>query len=346
MGHHHRFTSILLITGLFLLLGCSGKKNGNEIIHVRSVSKLEQVRTKAIRYIFKQNQLPLERGPDEIRECIVDERYKDMKNLDHIDMLTIRMKHGFESIVYLLHPKDLSRNKLMIFHQGHEHGFTRDLHFIERFIEKGFTVLALAMPLGGMNSRPVIDIPSFGNFQMMHHSQFSLLETREFSPLSLFLEPVTVSLNYALGKKEYREVSMVGVSGGGWTTDVYAALDDRINNSYPVAGGYPLFLRTTGPDWGDYEQTHVGLLKIANYLDLYVMGSYGEGRKRVQILNLYDSCCFWGDRFKYYENDIKEIVKSLGEGSFNIFVDKSHKDHMMSGLALDTILKEEGVDEM
>ena len=36
---------------------------------------------------------------------------------------------------------------------------------------------------------------------------------------------------------------MIGLSGGGWTTTVYAAIDPRIVKSIPVAGTLPLYLR-------------------------------------------------------------------------------------------------------
>ena len=32
---------------------------------------------------------------------------------------------------------------------------------------------------------------------------------------------------------------MVGLSGGGWTTNLIAALDDRIKYSFNVAGPFP-----------------------------------------------------------------------------------------------------------
>ena len=37
---------------------------------------------------------------------------------------------------------------------------------------------------------------------------------------------------------------MAGLSGGGWTTTLYAAIDPSIRYSFPVAGTIPLYLRT------------------------------------------------------------------------------------------------------
>lgn len=75
---------------------------------------------------------------------------------------------------------------------------------------------------------------------------------------------------------------MMGLSGGGWTTVLYAALDPRIMRSYPVAGSWPIYLRFASPrDWGDYEETIPELYKTVNYLEMYILGSYGEGRKQL-----------------------------------------------------------------
>ena len=98
---------------------------------------------------------------------------------------------------------------------------------------------------------------------------------------------------------------MIGISGGGWTTTLYAAIDDRISKSFSVAGSLPISLRIESRDIGDYEQTHREFYSIANYLELYVMCSYGENRMQMHIFNKLDPCCFSGDLSMNYENIIK-----------------------------------------
>jgi dienelactone hydrolase len=58
------------------------------------------------------------------------------------------------------------------------------------------------------------------------------------SSMKFFVEPVILAINYAktLG---YKRIVMVGLSGGGWTTTVAAAIDPRIDLSIPVAGSLP-----------------------------------------------------------------------------------------------------------
>src|SRR5205085_148225 len=100
-----------------------------------------------------------------------------------------------------------------------------------------------------------------------HDKMFSL--TTEGSPMKFFLEPVAVCVNYALARdRKMRDVTMIGLSGGGWTTTLYAAVDTRVRLSIPVAGSLPLYLRWGG-SVGDTEQFLESFYRIAGYPDLY-----------------------------------------------------------------------------
>src|SRR5439155_16801794 len=89
----------------------------------------------------------------------------------------------------------------------------------------------------------------------------------------------------------YHDFHMTGLSGGGWATTIYAAIDPTIRCSFPVAGTIPLYLRTKG-SVGDREQFEPTFYGIAGYPDLYILGAQGRGRKQVQILVRRDDCCF------------------------------------------------------
>src|SRR5262249_52789124 len=146
-------------------------------------------------------------------------------------------------------------------------------------LQEGYTVLASWMPFLGENAFQdpfqigdcTID-PMQGN-----HDEFACAESDKFSPLTYFMEPIATGLNYALSQASFTDVVMVGLSGGGWTTTMYAALDPRVRVSVPVAGTLPLFLRTTpyDPDIGDWEQSGSAIYGLIDYLDLYVLGAYG-----------------------------------------------------------------------
>ena len=314
------------------------KNDVNSLIHVTDNSSKNEIKNNFINHIWKQKN-PTTSEFLLIENNIVDERYNDLENLNKIDKLTIEMEYGVNSIAYHFIPIE-DNGKLIIYHQGHRGDFFEGKTTIEYFLKNNFSVVAFSMPLLGMNSQPIIEHTNFGNFKIQSHNQLELLENDNFSPIKFFIEPIIVTLNYLENNYNFNSYHMVGISGGGWTATLAAAIDDRILETYSVAGSYPFFLRSDPKNFGDYEQHHLELYQKSNYLDLYILASVGDERKFIQIFNKYDPCCFSGESFKEYENEIKNIVNNLGSGHFDIYLDDSHKEHIISDKTLEIIINE------
>lgn len=308
----------------------------NLLIHIKDTYDIEKFHKILIDSIWIQNDYPISKSPQLIESNISDSRYLDLKNLKQIDKFTFEMEYGINSISYLFIPEQSSGN-LIIYHEGHAGDFINGKDTINYFLENNYTVLAFSMPLLGLNSQPIVEIDNIGKFKLTSHEHLRFLESSDFSPMKFFFEPITVSLNYLEKNYNFSSFNIVGLSGGGWTSAIYPAIDDRISHSYSVAGSLPIFLRTVPKNYGDYEQWTPTLYQKINYLDLYVMNSYGENRKFVQIFNKYDPCCFSGESFKIYEDEVKKSVDKLENGSFEIFLDDTHKRHQISPYALDLI---------
>jgi hypothetical protein len=163
--------------------------------------------------------------------------------------------------------------------------------------------------------------------------------------LRLFLDPTLVSLNYLLKQCSYKDVNMVGLSGGGWTTNLIAAVDDRIRLSFSVAGSMPIYYRYGG-SIGDIEQSLPQLYRdIAGYPDIYILDGFGEGRKLTQIFDRYDHCCFGEkqhDPARNYMVDLQSFEKYMQgklknmdmEGHYNQVIDEVAPCHQISEYAL------------
>jgi polygalacturonase len=170
--------------------------------------------------------------------------------------------------------------------------------------------------------------------------------------LRFFLEPEIVCLNHILNTVSYADVNMVGLSGGGWTTNLLAAIDERISYSFNVAGSIPLYYRSGG-SIGDIEQYLPELYRnIAGYPDLYVLGAFGKGRKQVQVLNRYDDCCFginqhdpdrsYDADVRTFEKSVKDRLKQLESGNqYYLVVDDTAPNHQISAYALNNIILKE-----
>jgi len=277
----------------------------------------------------------------EVESDISDSRYNDFQNLKRIDRLTVETEYGINSISYLFIPEK-SNEKLILYHQGHSGDFILGEDTIQFFLDRNFTVLASTMPLVGMNNQPIVEIDGLGKMKLISHEQLRLLETNNFNPMKLFLDPIRINLNFIEMEYDFKQYSMIGLSGGGWTTVIYSAIDERISDSFSVAGSMPFYLRVNDRDIGDYEQTNIDLYQNVNYLELYVLSAYGEGRKHIQIFNKNDPCCFSGNGYETYEFIIKDKISQLGNGDFQIFIDDTHNEHKISDTALEHIAKNIG----
>jgi pimeloyl-ACP methyl ester carboxylesterase len=263
-----------------------------------------------------------------------------------VDQLRIDMDGGQSGLAYHLIPAKPNR-KLVVLHHGHACTFDDEdrtdpekgygmARLTRALLKGGYSVLTVYMP----HMKP-------GDCRTVQHPAMFSLKT-EGSPMKYFLEPVAVSLNYvekrakAEGFPAYKEFHMVGLSGGGWTTTVYAAIDPRIRLSFPVAGAIPLYLRYRG-SVGDLEQFLDAFYSKAGYPDLFVLGASGKGRGQVQILNRKDDCCFGEAQHdaatsgKSYEaamrgvaEQVQGVVGQMGGGAFRLEIDESAPSHMIS----------------
>tara|TARA_B100000029_G_scaffold7846_1_gene8267 strand:- start:11664 stop:12797 length:1134 start_codon:yes stop_codon:yes gene_type:complete len=314
-------------------------------IDIQDKSDIQKIRDELIFYIWNSPPsiiFPTDNSsktlPTIVEKNIIDTRFSNLENLKEIDKFSIEMENNVNSIVYLLHAEN-DNNELIIYHQGHDGGFIDGKSTINYFLKNGYSVMAFSMPLVGMNSQPTIDIENVGLIKFFDHDQFRFLESENFSPLSYFFTPINHSLNYLDLNYNFKNYHMVGISGGGWTTTIYPALDTRISKSFAVSGSLPIPLRINSQDIGDYEQIQPELYNIANYSELYIMSSYGENRTFNQIFNKYDPCCFSGSLFNEYESKISNIVSKLNFGDFNVYLDDTHNEHKISEYAQELILE-------
>jgi len=266
-----------------------------------------------------------------------------------VDELRIDMPPGPQGLTWHFLPSK-PNGALVVVHHGHSASFAGDYGLvatINALLREGYGVLAVHMP----HRRP-------GDDKGSHDAMFDI-KIPTGNPLRWFLDSTAVSLHYLKTRPAtdkfpaYQDYHMTGLSGGGWTTTVYAAIDPTIRVSVPVAGTIPLYLRFRG-SVGDREQYDPAFYTLVGYPDLYLMGAHGKGRSQIQILNRRDTCCFgepqhdpqtagldYDDAMHEYAQRVQAAAKKIGLTTYRLEIDETSPGHVVSPWAIEKVLLEE-----
>jgi len=343
------FSMIFRLT-LLCVFALSAFAQNQRAVTVTTPSKVDSTRAALVQHVWGASwETVTAKQPR-----LVDHRYKpqsddalptSISNLESVDRLDVG--GTVASTAFILYPSKSNLHKAVIVHQGHacdllDQG-NHPVHLeylIRKLVGAGYTVAAMRMPL--------YQSPAHCGASRAHDKLF-VLHPKSGTAIQFFMEPVARTVNYlAAHHADLKEIDMVGLSGGGWTTTVYAAIDPRIVKSFPVAGTLPLYLR--GAHYNhDLEQYVPALYQVANYKDLYVLGAAGNGRLQLQILNRYDDCCFgekehtvgpppFTQAIREYQHDVQNALSQLKKGTFALHLDQSAHYHQISTEAIDKVI--------
>jgi hypothetical protein len=194
-----------------------------------------------------------------------------------------------------------------------------DYYNVSSFIHErlGMDYFMLYMPFLGVNMQSGPDCvgpPGHCNPQLPHcvkgnttscHNWLRQWQAKGDRTIGYFVEPVHFTINYALNVLGYKKVYMMGLSGGGWTTTLAAAVDPRIETSFPIAGSTPLSI--TGPTYwdaiGDCESNRSTLPRFVVFcepvfdLPVYAAQTSSDHSQRTRIgtsaLRTTLRCIYW-----------------------------------------------------
>lgn len=252
----------------------------------------------------------------------------------HVQMATYATDgHAANAYCYL--HEVAGSDELTIIHQGHaafDHAPSRVVELTNAIIGAGSDVLLMNMVGIGGNQQS----PGLG------HNGLSALDFP--SPFWMHMYPIAVCLGYAIAQREYDDINMTGHSGGGWAATVYAAMDSRIDTSIELMGTLPVDLRGVN-NLGDYEQQ--AIVNWMGYRGMYYLAGDAIGRKRVQILNATDQCCFakFGPTGAYgtgYESAVIFALDVISPGDI-VFHEVAHQGHTIVDETISLVLMELGL---
>lgn len=300
---------------------------------------LEQKHQQLIQLIWGQRN-PFQQQAKVSPDPVIDNRYADIAGLKSIHKLQTIMPFAIESNAYWFTPKASNIKGCVLVHQGHGGDFIAAKPLIASLLNADYCVVAISMPLLGANNQPWVNLPTIGPLKLTQHDHLQYLAMPQGGlPIQLFIEPVVAIINF-LQSQSITPIFMAGLSGGGWTTLLSAAVDQRIVTSILIAGDLPLAFRASSPrDWGDYEQMEPRLQSQINSLQLHALGAT-TGRKQVVIYNEFDDCCFAGRAGLIFIPPIQRQLQQLQQGKLHLYIDSSHNRHQISPEARQLILQE------
>lgn len=296
-----------------------------------------------LRGIVWDGEIPVDRTPDRVKANISKSRFSSINGVRQIDRLTVEMRHGVTSELFVFYPETTQTREIaLIYHQGHSGGVSHGSKFISAALAEGYVVLGMTMPLKGPNSNPTATT-KHGQIRLESHDDFHAVRTANFSPLAYYLTPPVVAVTYLNNELGYESVVMTGISGGGWTTTLAAAVDTRINRSYSVADTLPLYLWQAPPNnkqFTHYEATTAEAHIYFNYLEYYLLASVGDNqRAHYQYLYQFDPCCSRGVGYQTYEPLLERRATALG-GKFDTIGNETYRHHDYAPTVTESILSD------
>jgi hypothetical protein len=331
-----------------------------DLITIMEVSQIEPRREALRQVLWGTNTLPTNRAVPHAStsNCASSE----LADLAKVEELRVPMTENEEGLACHYVP-NAPNGRLVIYNPGHiytmfdgadweDDGWWRygNQRTLQALMSSGYGVLVVFMP----HYRPD-DAPSYAfGAPDPHVTMFANLRPAKGSVWKYFIEPVVASINYLTAEAAarnfpaYNQIDMMGLSGGGWTTVVAAAVDTRIKVSIQVAGTAPLEYWRGNQNHD--EQTMPELYRVAAYRDLYILGASGAGRRQIQVLNRYDDCCFfpgwmstdpepWEASVKAYSSAIQAHLADMGGPAvFELKIDEVAVSHQISADALKKIV--------
>jgi len=226
---------------------------------------------------------------------------------------------------------------LRIYVQGHGgNPFFYSYHnkLLKFFLNEGCDFLSMSMTGLGTNEGNFVYPSRYGQITLnknmaKEHKNYAFFYDKNnpnLDPLTLFIAPhftIIKSLS-----SDYKDISIMGISGGGWYTVWLSALIPEIKFSLSYAGSLPIEYRKFEGISGDWEQQGSQIYNYVSYWELYKLMTIDDSskinRQAILIYNDEDNCCFYNP----YAQHFKSILDELNWKNLNVIIDENDKHTM------------------
>ena len=309
------------------------KKKNN----IKDISIDEEFINKYTKTIHKESLLPK-------REELIE---KIIINNNLINVINEKINDKSERITTKIYDNKINailtyaseqKNCLRIYIQGHGgNPFSYSYHnkLLKFFVSEGCDFLSMSMTGLGINEGSFSYPSRYGFISLdkemaKNHKNYSFFydeDNPKLDPLTLFISP-----HYKIIKSltpNYENISIMGISGGGWYSVWLSALIPKIKFSVSYAGSLPMEYRKFQGISGDWEQQDSQIYNYVSYWELYKLMTLNEkgkiNRQAILVFNDEDNCCF----FNPYAQHFKLKIDKLNWKNFKVIIDENDK-HIMN----------------
>jgi len=256
--------------------------------------------------------------------------------------------YGIKSTAFLMRTRQPDPDCLQVYIQGHGgEPIYFDYHneLVELSNQRGCDFLSMSMFGIGLNSG-WMTFPT-GKYRTQsssltgsRHGNIALYYDKDLpqvDPLALMLTAQYYMVRQIMD--DYEDVTIMGISGGGWYVVWLAALIEDIDNAIVYAGSLPLAYRSTGAFFGDHEEYASPIYRTVDYWQLYLLGSLREDgrtdRNYYMVFNNLDPCCFMEPSASHF----KGIAEQIYPDNVAVKIDEN-KQHAMRVPVIEEIWRE------
>lgn len=284
--------------------------------------------------------------PDAGQESPIQESAFDRLSLPEIvqpevrsvKMLTVPLRFGLVSRVLVMYPEGAPKKCAVVYSAGHSGQWdVGGDQAVLVGLRKGCTVAALEMPGYGRNGGQIAKTADGHTVDLTStslHERYWMLDEASASALDIFVDPVLQTVRYLQRTEPGVPVVLTGLSGGGYTSMLAAAVDTSVSQTISVAGSG----RPTGPEacTEDYEYCAT-LQRGATLEQAYYLAAQGPFRRFTQVSIWNDDCCYRQIRAEEYAEDIAAAVEATGLGQFLFLSDTFATQHSYTLQALQVL---------
>lgn len=229
------------------------------------------------------------------------------------------------------------------------HSPINDILALNNLLANGYDILFCTMATSG-DVEDLTDNTAVTTWTPINGGNHNEMSTLGVAGLSYHLYDKIEAINYIKANFSYAHIYMTGISGGGWMSLWIAALDERIEKSFPIRGWKPrIYKCNPNPTLSDFEQggsngTITGSGQPV--YDFYTTYTYEDiaalcttsGRLLYTITHVNDTALLGGDTFYTWKALREATAASLG-GEDRCFVNTNPAEaaHLIYQDELDVI---------